>query len=96
MGQSHFLHSNTFSERGGRTCQCKNNTIPMSRVANTGLVRGCRKATLEELLSIVSCKRRFTLAETDDWIPDTTIKTIFKGDHYSMSFYIHFPRGMNK
>ena len=68
----------------------------MSRDKNTGLVRGCRKATLEELLSVVSCKRRFTLAETDDWIPDTTIKTIFKGDHYSMSFYIHFPRGMNK
>ena len=67
----------------------------MSRDANTGLVRGCRKASLEELLSIVSCKRRFNLAETDDWIPDTTIKTIFKGDHYSMSFYIHFPRGIS-
>ena len=65
----------------------------MSREPSTGLVKGCRKATSEELLSVVSCKKRFTLTEEDEWVPETTVNTIFKGDHYSMSFYIHFPKG---
>ena len=65
----------------------------MSRDLNTGLVKGCRKATQDELLSVVSCKKRFTLAEEDEWIPDTTIKTKFNGQYYAMSFYIQFPKG---
>ena len=97
-------HSNSFlvkfvnysyhaSERGGRTCQCKNDTIPMDR-ESTGLVKGCRKATFEELLSVVSCKKRFTLEKDNEWIPETTIKTHFNGQYYAMSFYIHFPKGL--
>ena len=89
--QKIFYHA---SERGGRTCQCKNDTIPMDRETITGLVKGCRKATFEELLSVVSCKKRFTLEQDKEWIPETTIKTHFNGQHYAMSFYIHFPKGL--
>ena len=84
------------SERGGRTCQCNNDTIPMDRERATGLVKGCRKATFEELLSVVSCKKRFTLEQDSEWIPETTIKTHFNGQHYAMSFYINFPKGTTK
>ena len=65
----------------------------MKREVNTGLVKGCRMGSLNELLSVVSCKKRFTLAESDDWIPETTIKAISKGNYYSLSFYIRFPKG---
>ena len=82
------------SERGGHTCQCKNDTIPMDREISTGLVKGCRKATFEELLSVVSCKKRFTLEKDNEWIPETTIETHFNGQYYAMSFYIHFPKGL--
>ena len=82
------------SERGGRTCQCNNDTIPMDRERSTGLVKGCRKATYEELLSVVSCKKRFTLEQDSEWIPETTIKTHFNGQNYAMSFYINFPKGI--
>ena len=65
----------------------------MKRDSSTGLVKGCRMASLNELLSVVSCKKRFTLAESDAWIPDTTIDAISKGEYYSLSFYIRFPKG---
>lgn len=65
----------------------------MRREVNTGLVKGCRKATLDELLSVVSCKKRFTLSEDDEWIPETTIQNTYTRQSYSMSFYIHFPKG---
>ena len=65
----------------------------MDRERSTGLVKGCRKATFEELLSVVSCKKRFTLEQDSEWIPETTIKTHFNGQHYAMSFYINFPKG---
>ena len=65
----------------------------MAREPNTGLVKGCRKATLDELMSVVSCKKRFTLEQNDEWLPNTTVKTTFNGQYYSMSFYIHFPKG---
>ena len=65
----------------------------MTREVNTGLVKGCREASGAELLSVVSCKKRFTLAESQAWIPETTIKSTFRADYYSLSFYVRFPKG---
>ena len=44
-----------------KTCRCVNGTIPMERDAFTGLVFGCRRATVAQLLSEKSCKRKFDI-----------------------------------
>ena len=64
---------------------------------NTGLVPGCKETEFAQLLTVDSCKRKFTLGAIQNWIPVTIMKMPFRSSEelYSMAFYAKFNGAAN-
>ncbi len=43
------------------TCRCKKGALPKERLPETGFIPGCRETEFAKLLTVDSCKKRFTL-----------------------------------
>ena len=87
----------TYQNNEIKTCRCKKGTLPLARLKNTGLVPGCEQTEFAQLLTVDSCKRKFTLGAIKNWIPVTVMKTPFRQteDVYSIAFYAKFNGAAN-
>lgn len=87
----------TYQDANIKTCRCKKGTLPLTRLKDTGLVPGCEETELARLLTVDSCKRKFTLGAIKNWIPVTVMKMPYRQaqDIYSVAFYTRFNGAAN-
>jgi hypothetical protein len=51
----------TYQDPTSKSCRCKKGTLPLAKLPDTGLVPGCKETEFAKLLTVDSCKKKFTL-----------------------------------